>query len=102
MLNGGLFWFAMGILFVLVAWAFKAFADDRGWRLNWWKGLLALLWYAILSLSLYAWGTLVGEGEAGAGFKLFLIGLFVCIVFGAGLIRLLIHRPKTQAEPSPQ
>ena len=56
MLNGGLFWFAMGILFVLVAWAFKAFADDRGWQLSWWKCLLAILWYAILSLSFFAWG----------------------------------------------
>ena len=98
MLNGGLFWFVMGILFVLVAWAFKAFADDRGWRLNWWKGLLAILWYGILSLSLFAWGTLVGEGEPGAGFKLLLIGLFVSIVFGAGLLRLLMHRSKTPVQ----
>jgi len=100
MFSGGLFWFAMGVLFVLVAWAFKTFVDDRGWRLSWWKSLLLLLWYAILSLSFFAWGTLVGEGEAGAGFKLFLIGLFVSIVFGAGLIRLLIHRPKTPVQPS--
>jgi hypothetical protein len=98
MLNGSLFWFAMGILFVLVAWAFKTFADDRGWRLSWWKGLLAILWYAILSLSFFAWGTLVGEGEPSAGFKLLLIGLFVSIVFGAGLLRLLMHRSKTPVQ----
>jgi len=99
MINGSLFWFAMGILFVLVAWAFKTFADDRGWRLSWWKSLLAILWYAILSLSFYAWGTLVGEGESSAGFKLFLIGLFVSIVFGAGVVRLLMHNPKTPVQP---
>jgi len=102
MLNGGLFWFAMGILFVLVAWAFKAFADDRGWRLSWWKVLLALLWYAILSLSFYAWGTLVGEGEASAGFKLFLIGLFVSVVLGVGLVRLMAHKPRSSESPSAQ
>lgn len=93
-LNGALFWFLMGIIFVLVAAAFKTFADGRGWRITWWKGLLAMVWYAILSLSFYAWGTLVGEAEGGAGFKLFLLGLFVSTVLGVGLVRLLAHKPR--------
>jgi hypothetical protein len=93
-LNGALFWFLMGIVFVVVALAFKAFADDRGWRITWWKGLLAVAWYALFSLSFYAWGTLVGEGEGSAGLKLFLIGLFVSIVAGVGLLRLVAHRPR--------
>jgi hypothetical protein len=93
-LNGALFWFSMGILFVLVAAAFKAFADGRGWRITWWKGLLAVAWYAVFSLSFYAWGTLVGEAEGSAGFKLFLLGLFVSTVLGVGLVRLLAHKPR--------
>jgi hypothetical protein len=88
-LNGALFWFSMGILFVVIAAGLKAFADERGWRITWWKGLLAVVWYAIFALSFYAWGTLVGEGESRAGFKLFLLGLFVSVVLGVGLIRLL-------------
>ena len=87
-LTGGFFWFLMGAVFVLVAVAFLAFSRDRGWTITWWKGLLALLWYTILSLSLFAWGTLIGEGEGGAGFKLFLIGLFITIVLGVALLRL--------------
>ena len=55
--------------------------------------MLAVIWYAVLSLSLFAWGTLIGEGEAGAGFKLFLIGLFVTIVFGVALLRFFARRP---------
>lgn len=93
-LTGGPFWFVMGVVFVLVATAFHAFARDRGWTLTWWKSLLAIAWYAILSTSFFAWGTLIGENEASAGFKLFLVGLFVSIVFGVGLVRLLAHSSK--------
>ena len=90
-LTGGPFWFLMGVIFVLVAAGFHAFASDRGWVVTWWKALLAVVWYAILSLSFFAWGTLIGENEAAAGLKLFLIGLFVSIVFGVALIRLMAH-----------
>ena len=90
-LTGGPFWFLMGVIFVLVAAGFHAFARDRGWVLTWWKALLAVVWYAIFSLSFFAWGTLIGENEAAAGLKLFLIGLFVSIVFGVVLIRLMAH-----------
>lgn len=94
-MTSGPFWFGMGILFVLVASGFKAFAEDRGWRITWFKGLLAILWYAVFSLSFYAWGTLIGEGEGSAGLKLFLIGMFVSIVFAVGLIRLFVHGGRT-------
>ena len=88
-LTGGPFWFLMGVVFVVVAAGFHVFARDRGWVVTWWKALLAVLWYAILSTSFFAWGTLIGENEASAGLKLFLIGLFISIVFGVALIRLM-------------
>ena len=90
-LTAGPFWFIMGVVFVLVAASFRAFARDRGWVVTWWKALLAIIWYGLLSASFFAWGTLIGENEASAGFKLFLIGLFVSIVFGVALIRLMAH-----------
>lgn len=92
--NGSLFWFLMGITFVLIAFAFKAFVEDRGWVLTWWKGLIAMIAYTIFSLSLYAWGTMAGENEAGAGFKIFLLGLFVTLIIVVGLWRLLSSKPK--------
>ena len=95
--NSGLFWFGMGVVFVSVAAGFKVFAEDRGWRLSWWKGALAVVWYLMLGGSFYAWGTLMGEGEASAGFKLLLLGLFVCVVFGVALLRLLAHKPRASA-----
>jgi hypothetical protein len=90
-----LFWLLMGIVFVLVAAGFRTFARDRGWVITWWKGLLAILWYAIFCACFYAWGTLIGENEASAGYKIFLLGLFVSAILGVGLWRLLAHKAVT-------
>ena len=91
--DGKLFWILMGIVFVLVAAGFKAFAQDRGWVITWWKGLLAILWYVVFCSSFYAWGTLIGENEGSAGYKIFLLGLFVSAILGVGLWRLLALKP---------
>jgi hypothetical protein len=87
------FWLLMGVILVLVAAAFKSFADDQGWHLTWWKGLLALLWYGLFTLSFYSYGTLAGEDEASAGFKLMLLILFICLILGVGLWRLMVWNP---------
>ncbi len=91
------FWLLMGVVLVLVAAAFKAFAEDQGWKLTWWKWLLSLLWYGLVWLSFYAFGTLAGENESSAGFKILLLGLFVCVILGVGLWRLLMWSPKASA-----
>jgi len=92
--NGSLFWFLMGILFVLIAAALKIFAEERGWTMTWWKWILALIWYAIFSLSFYSWGTLIGEDESSAGLKLLITGLIICVILGVGLWRLFSMKPK--------
>ena len=92
----GFFWMLMGVLLVLVAAGFRAFAHERGWVITWWKGLLALIWYGIFTLSFFAYGTLAGENEAGAGFRVLLLGLFVSLVLGVGLWRVLAARPKAR------
>ncbi len=96
--TSGFFWLLMGMVAVLVGAGFKTFAEDRGWTLNWWKWLLAILWYVIFSLSFFAWGTLIGEYEAGAGFRMFLTGMVVSLILGVGLWRLLAAGPKVEAE----
>jgi len=88
------FWLLMGVVLVLVAFAFKAFAEDRGWKLTWWKGFLGVLWYVMFSLNFYAYGTLVGENESSAALKLFLFGLFVLAILGVGLWRLMSWKPQ--------
>jgi len=98
--NSGLFWFLMGIITILIWAGFKAFANDRGWILSWWKWLLSILLYIIFSLSVFSYGTLAGEREDSAGVKMLLLGLFVCIVYGVGLWRLLSHKSKTDSKPN--
>jgi hypothetical protein len=91
--NSSFFWFLMGVLFILVAAGFRAFAKDRGWVISWWKAALALLWYAIFTLSFYAYGTLMVENETSAGLKILVLGLFVSLVLALIIWRLLL--PKT-------
>ena len=95
--TSGFFWLLMGMIAVLVGFGFKALAEDQGWELNWWKWLLTILWYGIFSLSFLSWGTLIGENEASAGWKLGVFLLFVSVLLGVGLWRLLAAKPKTEA-----
>ena len=96
--TSSLFWFLMGMLAILVGVGFNAFAKDKGWALNWWKWLLVILWYGIFCISFLTWGTLIGENEASAGFKIWAVGMVVCIIFGVGLWRLLAHKSKDSDE----
>ena len=92
--QGSVFWFVMGIVAVLVAVGFSAFAVNRGWTLTWWKWLLAILWYLLLSMTFFTFGTLIGENEGNAAWRIGLLGLFVCLVSGVGLWRVMGFKPK--------
>ena len=85
---------------IIIGFGFKAFANDRGWILNWWKWLLSILWYIIFSLSIFSYGTLTGEREESAGIKILFLGLFVCIIYGVALLRLLAKKPKADSTPT--
>ncbi|MBN2083593.1 MAG: hypothetical protein JW748_00100 [Anaerolineales bacterium] len=91
--NGGFFWFLMGILSVVVVAAFRAFARDRGWRIAWWKGLFGIAAYFVFAMSFYAWGTLIGEGEGGAGFRILVLGIVISLALGAGFWKLITAKP---------
>ena len=93
-LGSDFFWLLMGVVLVLIGFAFKAFAEDRGWTLTWWKGVLGVLWYGLFSLNFFAYGTLVGENESSAALKMFLFGLFVLAILGVGLWRLMPWKPQ--------
>ncbi|MBW2370586.1 MAG: hypothetical protein JRH15_22165 [Deltaproteobacteria bacterium] len=88
-INGNIFWFLMGVLLIPVAAAFKMDAEKRGWTITWWKGLIVLAWYAILCVTLYSGGILMGENEIGAGIKLLLAGHIFLFITGVPLWRLL-------------
>ena len=93
--NGNVFWLINVILLLLIVFAVKYFAEDRGWIMTWWKWLLTGIWYLIFTMSFYAWGTLIGENFPGAGFYTLLTGLFICVILGVGLWRLLSAKPKS-------
>ena len=101
-LSSNFFWFLMGILFVLIAAGFKSFVDGKGWVMSWWKWLLGIIWYGILMVTFYSAGILLGEQET-AWWRILILGLFVTLILGVGLWRLLMIKPKQSApiEPAP-
>lgn len=94
--NGNTFWFLNGIIFVVIVFALKAFAEDKGWAMPWWKWLLASVWYLIFCTGFYAGGTLAGENFPMPGFRLFLVDMFISLILGVGLWRLLSFKPKAE------
>jgi len=64
-------------------------AQDLGLQMNWWKWLLAAIWYALLSYSFAGGFTLLGEKEPGAWYKFMGFHLIITIILGAGLWYLL-------------
>jgi len=63
---------------------------ELGLRMNWWKWLLAALWYLLLLLLVFAAFTLIGEGEPVAGWKTLGISTVVMVILGTGLFRLIV------------
>ena len=61
-----------------------------GLNLNWWKWLLACVWYLLLLLLIFAAFTLIGEGESMAGWKTLGFATVVMIILGAGLSRVML------------
>ena len=84
-----LFWTVMGILFALIFAGANLWAQDFGLQMNWWKWSLAALWYCLLSLSVAAAFTLIGEKERRAGLRMLCASFIVMIVLGATLWLLL-------------
>lgn len=97
MFSGGVFWFIMGMLFILVAVGAKAWAESLRLNMTWWKWVCALVWYALLNFTVAGPMTFIGENEAGAGGKLFLFSLVGTIILGVALWRILVSgREKIQ------
>ncbi len=87
--NSGLFWFAEGILACLAVLGLKAWLEDKGIPMLWWKWLLVITWMAFAGFTLAFIGTSLGEGEPRAALVGGIIFGVICLVFGVGLWRLL-------------
>lgn len=75
---------AGGVIVGAITWS-----KDLGLKLNWWKWLLAGLWYLLLLFLIFAAFTLMGEGESVAGWKTLGIASVVMVILGAGLFRII-------------
>lgn len=83
------FAFITGLLSgAVVAGAIRGF-KDLGFQMNWWKWLLAALWYLLVLSMVFAAFTFVGEGEHAAGWKTLGIATVLMVILGTGLFRLL-------------
>lgn len=67
--TGGLFWFIEGVLFCIAFAGLKAWTEDRGIPMAFWKWLLALLWVLFFGFTLAFVGTSIGENEAPAALR---------------------------------
>ncbi len=98
MFSGAVFWFLMGMLFILVAKGARVWAEDLNLRMTWWKWALSVCWYGLLVFSVSLSLTFVGENESGAGLRALLFMGVITIILAAGLVRvLLIGRNKPEA-----
>ena len=74
-----------GVIVGAIAWS-----KELGLKLNWWKCLLAALWYLLFLLLIFAAFTFIGEGEPAAGWKTLGMATVVMVILGAGLYRILV------------
>lgn len=95
MFSGALFWFVMGILFVLVAIGARVWAEDLKLKMTWWKWLLVALWYGLLNFTIAVPFTFWGENEGRAGRTSLLFMGVITIILGVGLFSLLWSRRET-------
>ncbi len=66
-----------------------AWSKSLNLRMNWWKWILAAIWYFLLLFCLYLDFTFMGEGEVSTGWKLLLFQGVILLVLAVGLVRIL-------------
>jgi len=84
-----LFWIVMGLIYALMIAGAQMWAEDIGLQMNWWKWLLAAMWYCFLSIGIAAGFTLMGEKEPRAGYYIAGLTVVIMIILGIGLWLLL-------------
>jgi len=86
-----IFAFLAGLFSLPVIIGAMAWFRDTGLQMNWWKWLLTAIWYVLFLLLVFAAFTFMGEGETSAGWKTIGVTVFVIVLLGTGLARLLLR-----------
>ena len=82
-------WIIVGAITVLIVLGAMEWFKDARIMMNWWKWLIAAIWYVFTLMGLAAPFTLMGEGESAAGWKLMLFSLPVLIISGFVVYRII-------------
>ena len=94
MFQGEFFWMVMGALSVLIGIGATLWAKDLGFKMNWFKWVLVVIWYLLLLLTVASPFTMIGENEAVAGVRIIPFLVVPTIVLGVALWRYLKFEPK--------
>ena len=93
--NSGLFWFVEGILATVFILGARAWLEDRGIPMTWWKWVIMILWMLGVGAGIAFVGTSLGENEKTAAVKGGVVLGVAAIISGFGLWRL-IHRGRSE------
>ena len=77
-----LFWVIMGLIYALTIAGARIWAQDLDLQMNWWKWVLAAVWYGLLSYTFAGAFTLLGEKEPGAWYRFLGFYLIITIILG--------------------
>jgi hypothetical protein len=88
MLNSGLVWFVEGVLCCVMVFGLRAWAQDRGLPVPWWKWAAFGVWVLLAAFAIGFVGTSWGEGEPTAAIRGGLMFGFVALAAGVGVWRL--------------
>jgi hypothetical protein len=80
-----LFWIMMGLIYAMTIAGIRVWVQELGISMTWWKWSGAALWYGLLSLSLAAGFTLIGEKEPRAGYRFLGFSSVLMSILGIGL-----------------
>ena len=86
-----IFAFLTGLFSVPVIIGAVAWLRDAGLQMNWWKWMLTAIWYVLFLLLVFAAFTFMGEGEISAGWRTIGVSVFIMVLLGTGLVRLILR-----------
>ncbi|MFO7767645.1 MAG: dehalogenase [bacterium] len=89
--RSGAFWFVEGILFVVVVAGVRAWSQDRGIPMPWWKWGVFIVWLALAGFTFAFVGTSLGEGEPTAALRGGILFGALTVIAGAGVRRLIVR-----------
>ena len=77
------FWIIIGLLYAIIIAGAPLWAQDLRLDMTWWKWILCVIWYGLLSFTFAGGFTLLGEKEPGAWYKFMGFHMIIVICTGA-------------------